>query len=80
MRHNTLTDTAMTTLRAALRKSRTAAVPESAAPEGAVPEAEAASLAGTSFLQLEPDLVKESGLRSRQMSGWAMGGIAPVSE
>ncbi len=33
-----------------------------------------APLSGASFLELEPDLAKEAGLRTREMSGWAAGG------
>lgn len=33
-----------------------------------------AHLAGTSFVEQEPDLAKETGLTAREVSGWAMGG------
>lgn len=32
------------------------------------------------FLDQEPDLAKEAGLRTRQISGWAMGAGAPVPD
>jgi hypothetical protein len=38
------------------------------------------ALHGTSFLAHEPDLVKESGLYTRQVSGWAMGGSLPIAD
>lgn len=37
-------------------------------------EAEPSTLASPTFLQQEPDLVKETGLHNRQSSGWAAGG------
>lgn len=39
-----------------------------------VAEAEPSSLASPTFLDQEPDLVKETGLHNRQSSGWAAGG------
>ena len=53
---------------AAIEKVRVLLTP---APE---PSDEPTLLASPTFLQQEPDLVKETGLHNRQTSGWAAGG------
>jgi len=57
-----------------MKMSRILAALSRRAPAAENTEPDEAQISGASFVQQEPDPVKEVGLTAREISGWAMGG------